>query len=220
MTALELYYEFQLLLNKNASNVNINIEKENFVWLYNREARKWLAEYITKYSSNNSSQGIEGLLAVNKPLTIADTFTEYNRYYLPEDFFDFVDSYSTALKDKCEGTVSNFLVKPKELRSNIDNSFSSPSFEYEESICNISEDKFLVYKREYEIKDTYLSYYKKVKPIDIEGYQKLDESWSTNKNDDLDEDLQSQIIDRVILEVMRQFENANGYKLSVDRKNA
>ena len=220
MSSLELYYEFTLLLNKNATNVNINIEKENFVWLYNREARKWLAEYIIKNSGNVQSINIEGLLSVNKPLVLIDSTSKYNSYILPDQFYDFVDSYSVAVKEDCENEISNFLQKPKELRTNIDNSFSNPSFKYEESICNIADNKLLVYKSDYTIKDTYLSYYKKVQEIDIEGYQKIDGSMSTNKSDGLTPYLQSQIIDRVVTEVMREFENTNGFKLAQERENA
>ena len=220
MTSIELYYESQLLLNKNATNVNINLEKENFVWLYNREAKRWLSDYIQKNSSNANVIDLQGVLSINKELSLVQKTKEYNTYNLPTDFYDFVDSYSTGVKGECEGVISNFLHKPKNIRAVLDNSLSSPSFEYEESICNIAEEKLIVYKKEYEIKNSYLSYYKQIEPIDLEGYQKFDGSFSTNVDTTLKPYVQSQIIDRVVTEVMREFENGNGYKVSVDRQNS
>ena len=56
MTAQELYYDFHLLLNKNNELKDINIEAPNFVRLYNREAERWLADYIK--NNNNSDKFI------------------------------------------------------------------------------------------------------------------------------------------------------------------
>lgn len=220
MTSQELYYESQLILNKNASNVNINLDVANFVWIYNREAKKWLSDYLNKVNSNSSSEDLSGLLNVNVLIPVDLNTKEYSTFTLPENFYSFVDSYSVAIKNNCEGIVSNFLQKPKDVRVLIDNSFSSPSFEYEESLCNIYAKKLQVFKREYEIKATYLSYYKAIEEIDIEGYQKIDGSWSTTINTDLDPYLQSMIIDRVVIEIMREFENTNGFKFSQERVNA
>lgn len=217
MTSVELYYDMLLLLNKNANQQKIDVSKENFVWLYNREGRKWYSSYLDRVSTNMDSVNINSLLIVDKQLALIDKKQEYVSYTMPEDFFDFVGSHSDAQKGKCNSRISNFLKKPKQIQSYIDDAFSSPSFEYEESICNMSEEKLIVYRTDYEINNTYLSYYKKLPQIDIEGYQKISGDWSSNVDDNLDPFLQNKIIDLVVLEVMRQFENGNGYKLSTER---
>lgn len=218
MTSLELYYEFTLLLNKNSTADNINIDVPNFVWLYNREANRWLSDRIRTSSLNSDSQDLEPLLIVNQNVSLIKKEVSYNTYNLPINFFDFVDSYCEGEKDGCIRNISNFLVKPKELRTIVDNSFTNPSFEYEESICNITDKKLLIYKKDYEIKNAYLSYYKTVPQIDIEGYLNSQDQWSTTIDSDLPDFLHSQVLDRIVTEVMRQFENPNGYKLSMERQ--
>jgi hypothetical protein len=54
MTSEELYYEFHLLVNKNNSQQNINIEKPHFVQLYNREQERWVGSVLK--TGNNSNQ--------------------------------------------------------------------------------------------------------------------------------------------------------------------
>lgn len=217
MTSEQLYYNFHLLLNKNASLKNVRIAKPNFVILYNREASNWLADYIDKHSSTDDIHDIEGLLKVNKELELNNSFNTYYEYNLPEDYFTFVDSSSRAIQNKCEGVIYNYLQKPKEININLD--YQLPSFKFEESICNITENKLRVYVDNYKLISTYLSYYVTPEKIDLEGYTNIDGSFSTNINTDLGDYYQWQILDRVVLEVFREFENTNQINISQTRIN-
>lgn len=218
MTSKELYYEFMLLLNKNATNVNINVDEPNFVWLYNREAKRWLKSYIERSRLNSDSGYINELLITDKELSLLFKNDKTNVYELPLDFFDFVGSYSNTTRDDCESITYNYLQRPKDLQVAIDNSFTLPSFDYEESLVNLNEKKVTIHKLNYEIKATYLSYYKTTTDIDISGYQKTDGTYSEDIEDGLSPYLQSQIIDRIVTEVMREFENPNGYQVSIQRQ--
>ena len=216
MTSQELYYEFHLILNKNASYENINISKGNFVILYNRELLNWLNNFILKNNSTQNIHKIQGLLSVNTRLQELSRGVKYNTYKLPEDYFDFVDCHSEFEKEGCKLLVTNYLEKPKDIRANLDS--YSPSFKFEEGLCNISDQKVIVFLEDFKINSTYLSYYQKPDKIDLEGWIHYDGTPSVNIDSNLDEKHQSEVLNRVVTEVMRQFENGNGYKLSVDRE--
>ena len=216
MSSEELYFNFHLILNKNASQRNTEIPRAYFVSLYNREALNWLQDYIEKNSSTQKIHNVQGLLTTNYKLNEVRKYEQYDVYSLPLRYFEFVGSRSLAKKGKCQRWINNYLPSPKNINVQLDD--ETPSFEYEESVCNITENKLVVYKDKYEINDTYLSYYMTPTKIDLSGYENLNTGENSKTVDsDLDERYQNEIIDRVVLEVMREFENPNGFKLSQER---
>lgn len=218
MTSEKLYYNLNLILNKNASLKTVSIPKPNFVILYNREALFWLDDYIGKHSSTEDIHNIQGLLKVDAPLVLDKSTSEYYDYILPEDYFQFVDSKSEASQNKCTRTVYNYFQKPKEIHVNLE--FQKPSFKFEESVCNISDKKLRIYVDEYKINTSYLSYYITPTKIDLEGYIDLDTgNPSQNIDSDLDEYFQFQILDRVALEIQREFENTNAINILQSKIN-
>lgn len=220
MSSEDLYYHFQLILNKNASLKNVNITRPNFVILYNREALRWLENYIKLNSSTQSVHNVHQFLVTDQKLSESEVSESYYLYDLPEDYFEFSTSKSLANKDKCSRFIYNYLEKPKDLNTLLDDGLSGPSFEFEESLCNISKNKLQVFVDDYKINSTYLSYYKKPQKIDLSGYTNInDGSYSQTIDTDLDERYQTQIIDLTVLEVMRQFENNNGLTVSQNRIN-
>ena len=220
MTSRELYYEFQLILNKNATNANINQEVGNFVWLFNRESRKWLNDFVQKSSATSLALNIQELLEINPKLDIAVEEEGYVMYHLPSNYCHFVSSSSRGKREECELLIENFVKRPKALNTELIDLYSSQSFDFEESLCNIVGKKLQVFKRDYNIIDTYLSYYKLVDKIDIEGTQNADGSYSKDVDIDLSDTLAHEIIDRVVLEVLREFENTGAYQLGESRKSA
>lgn len=213
MTSEELYYQFNLLINKNASLENVNVPKANFVILYNREALYWLNNFIDVNSSTENIHDIQGLLKVDEKLNLIETTPEYYEYFLPERYFNFVDSKSHVSKNNCLGVVYNYLQKPKEILVNLD--YQRPSFKFEESICNITENKLRVYVQDYKINSTYLSYYLIPEKIDLEGYININTGeFSKNVDSSLADLYQLQILDRVKTEVFREFENINAFNLT------
>lgn len=215
ISSTDLYYDFHLLLNKNVSYQNINISIGNFVRLYNRELTRWLEDYFTKNNSNIRIHDLQSLLKTNQELELLNRQDDVCTFKLPDEFYRFVDCVSSVERKGCKNSITNYLHKPSDVKTILDN--YPPSFDFEEGLCNISEEKVVVYIGDFKINNTYLSYYLKPTEIDIEGYQKLDGTYSTTINSSLDDQLQQEVLDRVVLEVMRQFENGNGFKLSQDR---
>lgn len=215
MSSQELYYQFSLILNKNYSQKNISYDKGNFVKIFNRELLLWLDEYIDKNNSNSNIKNIQGLITVDEKLNLETKGDRYNTYSLPSKFFDFINSYATCTKGKCTLDIPAFTEKPKLIQESLVNVI--PSFDFEETLCNIAGEKVLIYLGDFEIKDAYLSYYHTPQKIDIEGYRNIDGTYSKNIDSNLDELLQHQVINRTVIEVMRQFENGGGFNLSSTR---
>lgn len=213
MTSIEAYNEFHVLMNKNASLRNINIPKPLYVLLYNRESKLSYRKLLGK--STDDLQDVSELLKTNILLEKKNVYNDFVQYSKPQDFFDFVDSVSTTRKEDCESITINYLYKPKDLKLKYSNAFYV-NFEHEESIVNIS-DSIEIYKREYDILNSHISYYKAIPEIDIVGYFYEDGTPSIDKHPNISDRLVHIINNWIVLEVMREFENGNGINIAKDR---
>ena len=218
MTSLQLYQKFHLLLNSNILFQNVRVERENFVLLFNREKDRWLSEKIDKANSTEDIFDLQSHYVVSEKLKQTKAIQNRILYALPSNFFNLVSSHSTARKQGCTGTVINYPVKPKDELEIVNDSFNSPSFEYEESICNITENQLAVFFKEYTIDDTYLSYYKQIEPIDLEGYTNVEGKASTTIHPKIDNFYLEQILDRCVTETMREYKDQLGFQLSNERE--
>jgi hypothetical protein len=220
MSIKEAFYHFSLLLNKNSERKNINIEPENFVLLYNRESKRWLAEFIEKNNSSDNIHTIAELRVDNFKLTKNLTNSNFVSYNYPDDYFSILsgNSYSVVKKGNCVDKIYNYFKKPNDFNIQTEDKFTRPSFEWERGLGETYQNGITIFKTDFEILDTYISYYRQPLEIDSEGYIKIDGSNSKNINPDLSDYLVGQIIDRIVVEVNREFENQVAYQLSETRK--
>ena len=218
MTSSEAYKEFLLKLNKNDSNTNINVSKGEFVLRYNEIRLFWLAEKLKSKEDSDEIHDLSELLEEDKPLSFIKKGPRAYQFKLPTEFFNYVSSYSLATRKKCsERTLYNWLVKPRNVNTLLKDENNNPSFDYEETIAIISEDKLKVYYNDFKIDKVFLTYYREPGKIDIEGYIKLDGTYSANINPDISDSLVYEILNRIVLEVARSYENPEGYSLAADR---
>jgi hypothetical protein len=218
MKAIELYKSFLLKINKNDTNSNISISKGEFVILYNEQKKIWLSEKIKVKSNDIDIHDLERLYVKDKEIKKSKSDNNSSYFKLPDDFYMYDSSYSLAKKEQCVRELSNWLVKPKNVNILLNDTNNSPSFEYEETICIISQNQMVVYKDTFEIEKIFLSYYKEPINIDIEGYIKFDGTLSTDINPlDLDDKSISEIINRCALETIRIYENPEGFSLAQHR---
>jgi len=217
MTSEELYYEIHLLVNKNNSQQNINIEKPHFVQLFNREYDKWLYEVLNNKNKDNSINDIQELLITGVELDILENKEDYNVYKLPLNFFNYSESKVVATKNNCNKKLFVYNIHPKEINVYVQDEFSKPSFEWEETIATVSNNKLFVYKSDFEISKCLLSYYRDTEDIELEGYIKLNGEYSKNIDIDLSDVYKRQILDRVAKEINREFENTQAFQLSQER---
>jgi hypothetical protein len=222
MTSEELYYEFHLLANKNNENANINIEIPNFVILFNRESKKWLADKLNKFNSSDDIFNLQELLVSEKKLVPIESEKSKVTYSLPADYFSIVygDNYSICEKGSCSKKVYNYFPKPNDLNYSLEDSFKKPDFDWERSLATINDNKLKVYKGEdYKVNDTFVSYYKYPKEIDIKGYTKLNGEKSKEVNPTLSETYLQDILNKVVTEITRQFNNPQDLQIALEREN-
>jgi hypothetical protein len=218
MTSEQLYLEFKILLNKNGRFTNVDYPKSNFVVLFNREQERWYSQTISKKKDSDDITDIQNLL-VKKELEFSGASSNYNSYDLPSDWFQYAlfQAYAT---NGCTKLINARRVnKIKNLNEILTNEYSSPSFEWEETIYVINDNKVDVYFSDFSISSVIMYYYKKLTPIDLEGYITIEDKSSKTINSDLDDIYLRQILDRVVLEVQREVENQAGHQYSKERVN-
>lgn len=218
MLPIDIYKSFELKVNKNSTNTNIQVPLGVFVTIWNEQKRQWLDDKAKLKESSNYIEDIEELLELDINLKVVKSYSDKSIFELPENYFRRVTSYSLANKGNCKNKkIYNKIVKPKDRDSYLQNSDFSPSFEWEQTISVLNNDKLTVYKDDFEIKNVYLSYYREPKDLDIEGWVKLDGTPSTNILPDLSKFNIEEITNRAVLEVLSNYESAEQYQLAAQR---
>jgi hypothetical protein len=220
MSVNEAYYQFSLLLNKNSERRNIEIGRDNFVVLYNRESERWLSEFIEKNMRSDNIFKISELLIHDYKLQKISTTNDHIHYILPDDFFSILagNSYSNVSKGSCTGVIYNYFKKPNDFNIQIEDKFLKPSFEWERGLGEVFNHGIVIYTGDFTIQDTFIAYFKTPPKIDMEGYIHIDGTPSKNKNPELSDYLVGQIIDRVVVEATREFSDQLGFQLAETRK--
>jgi len=220
MSVKELYYQFQLLLNKNNEKQNINIDRGNFVILYNREAVRCLNAYVDKNNSTDDIFNVFEFVVSDKELQKNRTTDNYIEYEVPDDMFNLIagKSYSVVTQGKCKGIVRNNFKKIGNSNINLEDSFTKPSFDWERGIGELDGTSIKIYKEDFNIEKSYISYYKTPDYIDIEGYKRIDGNDSTNIDPAYSDWFCGVVLDAVVKEVQREYQDQLGFQLSQDRK--
>jgi len=218
MTSIEAFKSFQLKVNKNDTNTDVDINKGEFVLLYREQKDAWLKEKIEKYQSSDNVQDLQEVQIKRKELERLYSDVEFDVFALPDNFFNYISSYSYCSSTNCPSIIiRNIPFKPKNENMLLESTNTQPSLDFEETIVDLSDNKLFVYKKDFNIDKVFASYYRAVGDIDIEGYIKLDGTPSSNKNPDLSDTYVDEILNRCVREVIRRYENPEGFQLAQDR---
>jgi hypothetical protein len=220
MTSLEVYRYYLDLVNKNSTHADIKIPEGKFVSLYNRESKKWLGEKLKDLLSTDDKNYLQNLLVVDEEAIKIKDNIRFSEFALPDDLFKYESSYSIASREgSAERILHNWDFKSKNIEVLLSDENYNPSFDYEETLIQLSGKKLLIYKSDFDLNKAFLTYYKAPIEIDIQGYIKIDGTTSKNVDPDLDDYLVDQILSRCALETIRRYENPDGAQLAVDRIN-
>lgn len=123
----------------------------------------------------------------------------------------YIDSYVIADKEICKDRViyvNTDLVKHADVTLLLNNTNFKPSFEYQETIGDISSDEIHIYSDgTFLPKKLYLSYLRYPIPVDKAGYEKFDGTQSTDQNSELEYYLKDELLDIVIEKLAMYTEN-------------
>lgn len=206
----ELLYEFELRINQLDRQDNQNIFLENkLIHLRNAETT-WIK---SKLNQNNIYKiGYEGfrkriddlqvLKVESKKLNISQgTNKRYLNYEgdlsSVTDYMFYISAYAEASQKKCKDTIGVDLIKEGQLETLFYNDNYSPSFFWRTSLATIGNDKLRVYTDgKFTINDIYLTYLRKPKRLDKEGYIDLiTGADSVNQDSELPEYAKNDILD-------------------------
>lgn len=220
ITSKELYKKFLLKINKNDTNSNVKVPKSQFVLIYNEQIRVWLNNIIDLNESSDYIDDIQELLILDEELEFIKAGKINDTYKLPDNFYRRATGYCFASKGNCtDNSCVVWFIKPKNLDIYLKNTNLSPSFEYQETIALINNDKVSIYKTDFNINEFYVNYYQEPIEIDIEGYTKIDGSASVNINTNLSKVNAEEVLNLAALEALRNYENSESAQLAASRIN-
>lgn len=214
MKSIEAYKRFLLKVNKNDTNTNIKIGKGEFVLIFNEQSKIWLENKLKEDSNIHDKNQISTLLVYDKKLEKVTDTQYFSEFKLPENYFEYETSYSVASKNKCKNRKLfnwDFKVRNRNVIEQDEN--SEPSFEYEETIINVSGDSILVFKKDFDIDEQYITYYKEPNNIDLKGYIRFDGSKSEDIDSELADKYVNEIISLCVVSVEANYGNTEQYQI-------
>lgn len=221
-----LLYKIDQRLNKLSTHEHQQIQLEDKILALNEAQIKLVKQ---KLSGNNLYKiGLDGFKKRYQDLQfLIENFDDHKldltlkdkRIYqyrvditdLDPKFMFYIDSYVIADKETCKNKIlyTNLdLVKHADVTVLINNSNYKPSFEFRETLVDISKDELHVYSDgTFTPKSLYLSYLRYPMEIDKEGYIKFDGSSSTNVDCELEDYLEDELLDITVENLSMYTEN-------------
>lgn len=217
MTSLEAYKKFELKIDKLSTKDNVDISAGEFVIIFNEQQTKWFSNAF-KNKSNRDSDKVQNLIIHDLELYSREVHLNHTDFSLPKDYFDYISSYSLAVKGTCKDRVIyNEEVKPQNKNILYKDEYNTPSFDFQEGFITLAGNLLQVYTSNFDIEKTFLTYYRYPKDIDIEGYIKIDGSSSKDIHPELSDYYTDQVIDWCAKEVAGRYQDSEGFQFSSER---
>lgn len=213
-----LLYKIDQKLNKLSTNEHQQIQLEDKILALNEAQIKLIKQ---KVDGPSTPEGL-GLDAFKKryedlqrlvenyedhPLDLVLTNTQLNKWTasltsMTPAYMFYIDAYVLADKGPCTGRkiwVNKELAKHGDLIPILNNVHYRPSFEYQETVSQISSDQVSIFTDgTFTPTKIYISYLRYPKYIDKEGYVKLDGSNSVNQDCELKNYLEDELVDLTV----------------------
>lgn len=210
-----IYIKFLNKVNKAGTQGDIAIDKERFVLIFNEVKNRW----VEKHLKVKDSILIDSLWEIVKTETLSTGIkkNDYFQFDIPEDFYELIVAKCKAKRKKCKKEL--FLREVKNQDKNVlrFNSNYKPDFDFEWSFISIQSGTVRVYTSDFDIENVTIEYYQVIPNLDIEGYEHLDGTASTNVTIPLSEQYIDQIINLAAEEFERNFQNPNNLQIAKDR---
>lgn len=219
MTSQEAYVSFLNLADKLNSNDDVNIDIGRFVLLYNKHAKVWLEQKVRRDRSTRNVDELQQLIREDVPLNAVNVADDHIDFKLPADWYEHISGYALCTRGTCTGKVINAdQAKNEEKRLILFDENWRPDFDFEWLPITVGEDKVQVYYKDFTIDSFKIDYYRYPIDIDIAGYIKPDNiTPSTTINPDLDDIYVNEIIDLVVVDVSRIYQNDQKVQLDLNR---
>lgn len=210
-----IYIKFLNKVNKGNTQGDIAVDKERFVLIFNEVKNRWVERNL-KVKDSILVDSLWEIVNTEK-LSNGSKKQDYYEFSIPTDFYELIVANCNAKRKVCKKTI--FLREVKNQDKNVlrSNSNYKPDFDFEWSFISIQNGYLRVYVTDFEIKDVTVEYYKVIPNLDIEGYEHLDGTPSTNVSIPLSEQYVDQIINLAAEEFERNFQNPQDLQIAKDR---
>ena len=130
MTIQETYVRFLQMVNRNATNNNVNVDLYRFVKGFNDLQNRYV-EYVLDKRNDDSIREIQLLLVVEQPLPPIGSTSSTVTFSLPADFFDFSNISAVASSGCCEKErMLVYEIKSEDAEEVYNDKYSEPSFDW------------------------------------------------------------------------------------------
>lgn len=225
ISAERLSYKLDQRLNKLSTNTHQQIQIEDKVLALNEAQIKLIKR---KLSNDNFRLGLDSnkkryqdlqFLIENfedHKLSITEKDKNLNKWIsytkdLDPKYMFYIDSYLIADKENCTGRkvyTNADLLKHSDITTLLNNDNYKPSFEFQETLVDISSDEIHVYTDgTFTPKNLYVSYITYPKEIDLEGYVKFNGQDSTLVDSELEDYLEDELLDLAVENLAQYTEN-------------
>ena len=178
-------------------------------------------------ANNNYKQGFEATrkrvedfkyLLTDDPLRLS--VTRKKGYYLteelPDNYFRYVRSTTTASNPYCKlKELFNYQGEESNINTILGNENMNPNFEWGETVVTLVKNKIKIYTQDkFSVIHLDLTYLRKPKEVDIQGYIKLDGTPSVNIDPELPEDVIEMCIDETARIIQGDIQNQFGNQIA------
>lgn len=218
MKTLDIYDLTLTQLNREGSGFNIELEKSNFVILFNKVLSLWFAEKLNAVDAQFETENLQLFLVPDKKLEFIGTGNNFYRYTLPSNMFDSKRNscYCVAEKEKCVRRLYIETIHFRNQNLALANSMTKPSFAWEETFGVLANDELLVYHDDFEIKHLFFSYYREPKKIGLD-YQAASGEFMKYQDTDLPDLYVYHVVDRLVAEVLENRQDVTGTQIMKTR---
>lgn len=210
-------------LNKLASEVHQSIPVENIILVLNEAQIRLIKK---KVNVNNIYQlgfdafksryeDLQNLVENTTILNFKDAKVAFKAYEtdLPSGYFLPSDIVLEASKGNCLYRKINVprITKHDDVSVLMNNTNFQPSFRWQETMATISGDKLIIYvndpEGDFTIDKVFFTYLRLPQNVDIEGYEHLDGTPSVNRDCELPDHLEDELLALAVMELGTNIEN-------------
>jgi hypothetical protein len=227
----ELVYEVKLNLNKVDRQDNVLLGVENIIVYLNQAQLSWIK---TKVGENNIYR--DGYEATRKRIDDLQEIKVNNHALKLEKHDDvlykgyrglladvpgymmYVMSHASAVKQDCKTGLTVDLIRQNDLTNLYFDANFGPSYEWRSTLATIGEGYIILYTDgSFSLDKVFLTYLRYPKPIDIDGYIKLDGKDSVSQDCELPYYAKSDIVDLACKFAAQSTDNQSQSAFAEDR---
>lgn len=189
----ESYQKYLILSESNGTTDKLSTNKGRFAVTYNISQNK-VIEWLIENNSTDENRYLQTIKEPYEKLVLLNTDSDNTSFSIPKTYFDFIDLKVIGSKEKClKQTLKSREVKGENVSNLLLDPFSNPSFKFRETFYTIKKDAIQVFKTDFEIDSTEMSYYRYPKQVELEN---PDNPESQFKDEELEFD--DKLINRIL----------------------